>query len=81
MTISLASTFARLGRLVATDGLTTHELAIASAVRAARDGGADHVVLDILADRNAPSVVRERALGRVDQAVVAPRHLAMPAVA
>lgn len=82
MAVSLAPEFERLCRLVAADGLARHEAAVAAAVRAAHESGLDHLVLDVLADTGAPTVARERALGRVDGAVLETHHVPpMPAVA
>ncbi len=51
---------------VATDGITAHELEVAGFARELSTRTTiTRMLLDLLADRTAPSVVRERAFGRL----------------
>lgn len=61
-----------LSFVVDRDGLAAHEAAVSALVLRARGLGLRGVALDVLADRNEPTVARERALGRVGFIPAAP---------
>jgi len=56
---------ARLGEAIAADGLAGHEAEVAAVVARARRGRAALTATDVLADRSAATVVRERAFAVV----------------
>jgi hypothetical protein len=62
---SLASTLDELAWAIEADGIERHEPAVARVVAALRTAGADLTWVDVVADRSAPAVARERAFGRL----------------
>lgn len=64
-----------LAESVVSEGFAPHEMGVATLVGDARHQGVSKVLLEILADRSAPRVVRERALGRVIVAIENPSAL------
>jgi len=61
-----------LAESVVADGFDRHESAVGELIAEARHREIDEVLVEILADRSVPRVVRERALGRVIVAVENP---------
>jgi hypothetical protein len=62
---------AALGAAVAADGPAAHDAALADLARRALAAGVDPVLCAVVADRSAPAVARERALGRIAVALAA----------
>ena len=56
---------------LASDGFARHEHAIRALVRIARQHGVSPVLADLLADPDAPQIVRQRAFGRIAVALEA----------
>lgn len=74
MTARLAALDLRsLAHAVADDGIAAHEPAVAELVAAARSRGLCCTLVTVLAEPRAPSVARERALGRVIEALATGR--------
>jgi hypothetical protein len=55
----------QLAWVVAEDGPKAHHTELAAVARSARASGVALVAADVLADRDAPAVARQRALGMV----------------
>lgn len=66
------STHLALAEAVVTEGFARHEPGVVTLLGEARPRGISEVLLEVLADRSAPRVVRERALGRVIVAIENP---------
>ena len=61
----LPAALADLAWAIARDGIEQHESAVARAVLALRAAGAVSPLLDLVADRDQPTIARERAFGRL----------------
>ena len=61
----------RMGEVIVTDGITAAGVDVLLLAHDARDHGVDDIVISVLVDENAPSVVRERAFARVAAGLVA----------
>jgi hypothetical protein len=70
-TAALAARLAALGRVLADDGPERVEDELAAVADLARDSGRVTSAADVLADRSAPRVLRDRAFGVVSAALVA----------
>jgi hypothetical protein len=60
----------QLAWAIDSDGIVRHEAAAAAVVDQARSFGVVTPLVDVLADRNTPAPVRERAFGKVVNAIV-----------
>lgn len=60
----------RMGEAIARDGVAATGVDVLLLAHDARDHGVDEVAIDVLVDESAPSVVRERAFGRVASALM-----------
>ena len=58
-----------LGYAIEADGITADPTSLALLAHAARDLGVSEVLVDVMTDEQAPSVVRVRAFGRVSSSV------------
>ena len=54
-----------VGEAVAADGFDAHWTTVSSLLLDARRHGVDEILIEVVADRTAPRVARERALGRI----------------